>query len=43
MSYLNLTPDDSKFQQEKDNRISDMSVFTIENSEFLVVTITKER
>ena len=30
MSHLNLTPDDLKFQQEKDDHISNLLVGTLE-------------
>ena len=34
MSYLNLTPDDLKFQQKKDNHISNISVLSSKTASF---------
>jgi hypothetical protein len=43
MPYLNLTPDDFKFQQKKDTHISIMSVCRhIEKGELPMVTIPEE-
>ncbi len=43
MSYLNLTPDDLNFQQKKDNHISKISVFKLENSKFLQSALCRRR